>query len=178
MGSTYLFAAENDWLPVFSDVEGGAAVEYAAAGVFPINSISTFRCGTDLPHRGRSTARATVECEYFLASSPPSALTTEAVTAADGVTRYYLSQRRNPQTIELCMGGIWQEGVLISGRVATVSDAPESMALMRRFERALRRRFRRIRAALVGPSAGRLLREGWRLTTAAHSPRTYDLAPE
>jgi hypothetical protein len=123
-------------------------------------------------------ARASVECPYYLASTSPAEFQPRSVTAVDGVTRFYFDQRENPQTIEVCMGGQWGEGIIIGGRVATVSESPESLALMRRFERALRRQFVRVRSDLVGPEARRRLSAGWRLTSAAHSPTLYDLAPE
>ncbi|NUN48054.1 MAG: hypothetical protein HUU15_04400 [Candidatus Brocadiae bacterium] len=103
---------------------------------------------------------------------------TRPVTASDGVTRFYVDQLANPETIEVQMGGRFREGVLIGGRVATVSEAMESQVLYRRFRSALRRHFTRVRAFLVGPSAHRRLLSGWRLTTAAHSPMEFDLAPD
>lgn len=178
MGSLNVFAANDDWLPVFESVEDAGALAYAAAGVLQVDRVTTFRRGADLPDRGRATARATVECPYYLATSSASGFRRRPVTAADGVRRYYLDQRENEQTVEVCLGGEWEDGILISGRVATASEAPESVALFRRFDRALRRHFVRVRAYLVGPEAQRRLSAGWRLTTAAHSPRTYDLAPE
>lgn len=178
MGSLNIFAANDDWLPVFDSVEAAGALAYAAAGVSQVDRVSTFRRGADLPNRGRATARASVECAYYLATSSVAGFRTRAVTAADGVRRYYLDQRENEQTVEVCPGGAWEDRVLISGRVATASEAPESVALFRRFDRALRRHFVRVRAYWVGPEARRRLIAGWRLTTAAHSPRTYDLAPE
>lgn len=178
MGSLNLFAAGDDWLPVFTDVETSGAVEYVAAGVSPVDRLRTYRRGADLPDRGRSMARASVECPYYLASASQIGLRTRAVTATDGVTRFYIDQRENPHTIEVSMGGQWQDGILISGRIATASEAAESVALLRRFERVLRRRFVRVRAYLVGPEARQLLGAGWRLTAAAHSPRVYDLTLE
>jgi hypothetical protein len=175
MGSVNVFAAGDDWLPVFDSVEASGAVGYVAAGVFPVDRLRTYRRGADLPDRGLAMARASVECPYYLASASPIESQTRAVTAMDGVTRYYVDQRQNPSAIEVCMGGQWEDGILISGRIATASNSDESLALFRRFERALRRHFVRVRAYLVGPEAQRLLSGGWRLTTAAHSPRVYDL---
>jgi hypothetical protein len=178
MGSLNVFAANQDWLPVFAAVEAAGSVAYASAGVLLVDRVTTFRRGADLPDLGRAAARASVECPYYLASPSAAGFQTRAVTATDGVRRYYLDQRENQQTVEVCPGGEWEQGVLISGRVATSSDSPESLALFSRFDRALRRHFIRVRAYLVGTEAQRRLSAGWRLTTAAHSPRTYDLAPE
>jgi hypothetical protein len=178
MGSLNVFAANDDWLLVFDGVEASGGVTYGTAGVSPVDRVASFPRGADIPNRGQAMARASVECPYYLASVNSAGLRTRAVTAVDGVRRFYVDQRENPQTIEVCMGGQWEDGILISGRVATASDASQSLALFRRFERELRGHFVRVRAYLVGPEANRRLAAGWRLTTAAHSPRTYDLAPD
>lgn len=178
MGSLYVFAAEDDWLPVFETVESSSPIRYAAAGAFEVDRLTTFEHGADLPNRGHAMARAAVECPYYLASASSSPLHTREVAASDGITRFYVDQRDNPKTIEVCMGGQWEDGVLVSGRVATASDAARSVALSRRFARALRRHFVPIRAYLVGPAAHERLEAGWRLTSAVHSPPAYDLAPE
>lgn len=177
MGSIHVFAADDDWLPVFDSVESSGSVRYFAAGVFSVDRLTTFQRGADIPDRGRAMARASVECPYYLATASSTLLRTRAVTASDGVTRFYVDQRENSQTVEVCMGGDWEQGVLISGRVATTSEDAESLALFRRFGNALRHHFVRVRAYLVGPAAQRRLSAGWRLTMAAHSPRTYDLLP-
>lgn len=178
MSSFQIFAADDDWLLVFGSVEAAGAVSYVAAGAFTADRLTRFARGADIPDRGRATARAAVECPYYLAAASPGTLRTRPVTARDGVTRFYVDQRDNPLTVEVCLGGQWEEGVLISGRVATVSDAAESRALYRRFGNSLRRHFVRVRAYLVGPAAHGRLMAGWRLTAAAHSPRAYDLSPD
>lgn len=178
MGSVYVFAAEDDWIPVFETVESSSPIRYAAAGAFEVDRLTTFGRGADLPDRGLAMARAAVECPYYLAAASSSPLHTRPVRASDGITRFYVDQRDNPETIELCMGGQWEHGVLISGRVATASDEAKSVTLLRRFARALRRHFVPVGAYLVGPAAHQRLDAGWRLTAAVHSPPAYDLSPE
>lgn len=178
MGSIHVFATGSDWLHVFDRVEASGPVTYTRAGVSATDRTTVFRRGSDLPDLGFSRARATVECPYYLASAASSPLRTYPVTASDAVTRYYLDQRANPDTVELCLGGQWELGVLVAGSIGTISDSPASINLLRRFDRAIRRQFARIRAYRVGPEAQQLLVAGWRLTSAAHSPRLYDLAPE
>lgn len=178
MSSIYLFAAEDDWLPVFDRVESRDAVEYVAAGVFSVDQLTVFSSGAALPNRGRATAQSVTASPGYLAARVHGAVRTEAVTANDGVTRYYVTQGDNPLTIEVNLGGDWHDGVLIAGRIATISDSVESQALYRQFGSALRHHFVQVRAFLVGPAAHRRLLAGWRLTVAANASRELDLAPE
>lgn len=176
MSDVYLFATKDDWLNVFQPVESAGPLLYVLSDTYPERNFLTFYAGADLPNLGRATSDAYISCQSFLVTDRRVQIRPRAVRARDGIERFYVDQLHNPDTVEITLGGVLTEGVLISGRVATVSESPASRALMRRFESTLRRHFIKIKAFLVGPGARGLLNGGWRLTTAAQSPRLYDLS--
>ncbi len=96
------------------------------------------------------------------------------MTAA-GVERFCVDQLVNPDTIWFTPGGVWGEDFVLNGRVGTASDSDPSRYLMKRFDSAFKKRFRKIKAFLVGPGALAFLEAGKRLTAAVQSPRDFDL---
>jgi hypothetical protein len=90
--------------------------------------------------------------------------------------RFAIDQMANPDSIVLTHGGLNGAGVLVSGRVATISGTPAAKRLQAAFCNAIARRFPRVNAFHVGPAAGELLRRGGRLTPDASSPAEFDLA--
>jgi hypothetical protein len=79
--------------------------------------------------------------------------------------------------VEFKPGGIWNEDVLLHGRIATASESQISQALMKRFQSAAKKTFSKVKAFYVGPKALVLLDSGKRLTISAQSPREFDLTP-
>jgi hypothetical protein len=69
---------------------------------------------------------------------------------------------------------MWNEEILLAGRVGTASNSEESQKLMKRFHSAIKRRFIKVKAYWVGHGALELLRSGNRLTIAEQSPREFD----
>jgi len=95
-----------------------------------------------------------------------------------GVRRFAIDQLKNPDTITFSPGGLWNNDILLHGRVATASQSKSSQALMKRFKAALQKTFVKVKAFYVGPQALMLLKNGQRLTISAQSPREFDLAIE
>jgi hypothetical protein len=89
-----------------------------------------------------------------------------------------VDQLRNPDSVTFTPAGIWDDDVILHGRVATASDSEASQALMRRFHVAIKKGFAKVKAFYVGPQAMELLKAGKRLTIAAQSPREFDLAAQ
>jgi hypothetical protein len=94
-----------------------------------------------------------------------------------GIDRFCVDQLLNPNTVTFTPAGVWNEDILLDGRVATVSQTPASQELMKRFQKAITKYFTKIRAFYVGPEAHAMLKAGKRLAIGADSPREFDLAP-
>jgi hypothetical protein len=91
------------------------------------------------------------------------------------VRGFVMDQLVNPDTIEFTPAGMWNEEIVLHGRVATASDTPGSKELMKHFRSALKKHFVKVNAFYVGTSALQLLKQGKRLTLSLQTPRAFDL---
>jgi hypothetical protein len=81
----------------------------------------------------------------------------------------------NNASIELTLGGIYKDGIMIAGRVATISDNVFSSDLFKSLSSIIKKNFKKVGAFYVGEEAIGKLKSGWRLVTNERSPMEYDL---
>src|SRR5262249_29500559 len=136
--------------------------------------IEVFDCGAQLPNLGRATAHSSVGCETYLVCNRETPVKLRRFQTVHGTT-ICVDQLVNPDTVGFTPAGILNEGIVLHGRVATVSDSKPAQDLMRRFHSAIKKSFAKIKAFYVGPNARALWERGARLTISAQSPREFDL---
>jgi hypothetical protein len=177
MKHVLLFALKDDLLPMLELVESKGALKYARMGNFARqeikDGISVFDTGAGIPNLGKASADSTAACEAFLVCEGDTPVNLRNVQGE----RVCVDQLANPDSVEFRPGGIWNEDVVLHGRIATVSDSEISKALMKRFQAAVKKTFSKVKAFYVGPKALALLESGKRLTISAQSPREFDLTP-
>jgi hypothetical protein len=90
---------------------------------------------------------------------------------------YALSQKLNPDSIVFSPGGVYdKQPALIAGHIGTVSQSKSALALYKDFVKAVTAGFEKIGSYHVGPEAGRLMAQGYRMVTIGiGSPAIYDL---
>jgi hypothetical protein len=177
MKHVLFFALKEDLLPVLELVESKGALKYARMGNFARHEIkdgiSVFDTGAGIPNLGKASADSVAACEAFLVCERESPVNLRPVQGE----RVCIDQLANPDSVEFKPGGIWNEDVVLHGRIATASDSEVSKALMKRFQAAVKKNFSKVKAFYVGPKALALLESGKRLTISAQSPREFDLTP-
>jgi hypothetical protein len=171
----HFFALKEDLLPVLDAVERGGPLKYVRMGNSLSRDFETFLHGAEIPDLGKASSPTASVCERFLVTEATVPVTVERFQGNNGIQRYCLDQLLNPDTVTFTPAGIWNEDVVLYGRVATVSDSAIAQALMKRFSSAFRSQFRKVKAFWVGRSARALLDAGKRLTIAEQSPREFDL---
>ena len=170
------FAAGDDLLPVLKMVEENGPVAYIKIGQYSdADRCEHYASHDEIPRIGEASSDATASCESFLILRGPARAVARPITKRDGTQVACVDQLANPDSITITPGGTKGPMVVIAGRIATVSDSAHSRELMKRFEAALRKHFRKIKSFRVGPVSERLLDEGARLTIAVGSPSTLDL---
>jgi hypothetical protein len=93
-----------------------------------------------------------------------------------GGIHYFVDQEFNPKSICFAPGGIYEERNLISGRIGTASDDPDSLELYKTFTKAITKGFKKVGNYKVGPEALSLMDEGTRMVTMGiDEPPGYDL---
>ena len=161
-------------------VDSNGSLKYARMGNFPREEIkdglSVFRDGAGIPNLGKANAESCAACEAFLVCEQETPVNLRPSQGSTG-ERVCVDQMANPDSVAFTPGGIWNEDVVLHGRIATASESQISQALMKRFQAAIKRTFSKLKAFYVGPKALGLLESGKRLTMLAQSPREFDLVP-
>jgi hypothetical protein len=169
------YAMKEDILPVLETVEGNGPLQYVRTGNQLSPDFETFLRGHDLPRLGVADCGTGSGCESFLVTWTTVPVTVESIKGSSGVQRYVMDQLLNPDTIRFIPAGLWGEDIVLAGIVDTVSNSPVAQELMKRFNAAFKKQFKKIDMYRVGPQAFALFNAGKRLTDAAQSPREFDL---
>lgn len=175
MTQRHFFALPDDLVEVFEQVESRRALSFVLAGMFETQHFEAFHAGAGLPTLRLPASRQSIECPTYLVLPVSTRVNVRSVPQRAGGTRYAIDQLENPDSVTLTHGGLYSEGVLISGRVATISSTVVGKQLQAAFSNAIGKLFGKVNAFYVGAGAMQLLRGGGRLTQNASSPPEYDL---
>lgn len=175
MSRISFFALRDDLLQVLEEIEGKARPAYTLAESYPSPTAKQFESASDIPGLGIADAEQTALCAQYLITVASLEIQSEKIHRWNGSVVYVVNQSFNPDSVILTAGGRWDEDIIIAGNIASGSKSPSSEAWMRKYRTVIKRRFTRINAFWVGPSALIDFRRGQRLTIAEQSPSEYDL---
>ena len=172
MKRIHFFALREDLLAMLAMVEAGGHLRYVRGGHYPSGSaMEVLNSGSEIPNLGRATTYNASTSATFIVSEPEVLITPRPI----GTDRFSVDQLWNPDTVGFTPSGIWNEDIVLYGRVATVSDSKPAQKLMRRFHSGMKKLFTKMEEYYVGPQALALLKAGKRLAIGAYSPRESDL---
>jgi len=178
MTQRHFFATLDDLLPVFERAEGKLDLSYTLAGLGKSPHVTTSQAGVSLPSLRLPAESSATDCATYLVMPRGLPVNVRPISQRAGGILYAVDQLVNPDSITLTHGGLFAPEVLISGRIATVSNTPSAKAIQSAFSNAIGKLFTRINAFWVGPLAAEMLARGFRLTQAVQSPLEYDLRGE
>ena len=168
------YAVREDLLPVLEALESEGNVKYVLTGQFSEPGLVVFEHGREIPNLGKATSETGNSSETFLACKHDLRIIPESARV-QGQERFFINQLYNPNTVAFTPAGMWNQEILLAGRVGTASNSEASQKLMKRFHSAIKRRFVKVKAYWVGPGALELLHSGKRLTIAEQSSKDFDL---
>jgi hypothetical protein len=175
----HFFGLRDDLLSLLDIVERDMPLKYVRTGRLPSADCETFLHASEIPDLGTANSDSSTSCTSFLVTRREVSINVRAVKQKNsGVERYFVDQLINPDTVGFTPAGIWGNEVVLSGRLATVSDTATSRDLMKQFGSAFKKQFTKVKAFYVGALAFALLKAGKRLTAAAQCPREFDLTTE
>jgi hypothetical protein len=181
MKQFHFFGLREDMVPILEAVESKGRLKYIPMGNFlkdELNDeICEFDTGRGLPNLGIATADQSGNCDSYLVLDVQTPVNLRTLQGFDSRQRVLIDQLLNPDSVTFISGGVWNDGVVISGSLGTASDSNAAQTLMRRFHSAIRKVFTKVGAYYVGPEALALWKRGARLTDAVQSPPEFDLAP-
>jgi hypothetical protein len=174
-----LYALREDLVDLLRLVESEGPLKYALTGNFlkteVESGIRVFETGVSIPNLGAVGTVSSAAYEEFLVCKPETPI--HLRVAGRKGERVCVDQLANPDSVTFTPSGIWNDGVVLEGRIATASDSEIARALMKRFHAAISKTYSKVNNCYVGPNALVLLHEGKRFTSDAQSPPTYDLIP-
>ena len=128
-----IVALKEDLLAMLTFVESVSPLKYARMGNFSRDDIRdgicVFDTGTAIPNLGKASADSSSACEAFLVCERETPIKLRSFQGSNG-ERMCVDQLANPESVEFKPGGIWNEDIVLHGRIATASDSYASQALM------------------------------------------------
>jgi|ERR1700754_4780739 len=159
------FAMRDDLLPICEGVESREKIGYVEEGYRPKLDFPSFSSAALIPSLSVAKADSAVSTTRYLILDTSQKVGFEVDRIGDR-DLYAVYQGVNPEGIELSPGGVFQDGILLSGRVATMGFTKRSNQLYRLYASRMKKRFTRVGAYYIGVSAYSCLERGWRLTAA------------
>lgn len=170
------YATANDLLPALDHIESKLELAYTLTGFFDESTQTTYANGAALPTLVQSlNVGSAIAGPGYLVTERSWLIGSREVQQNDGSKKYAVDQLLNPDSIVFQHGGFYSAGILLPGRIATVSDTPAAMKIQRAFSATLTKSFTRVKAYWVGPEALAMLQAGARLTVGAESSSEFDL---
>lgn len=170
------FAVDDDLLAVLNEVELTHKLQYVKAGVFSNAQYETYKKGNELPSLGVATDESAIGCESYIVAENTSPIHVRPISLTGGKTNFCIDQLSNGDTVTLTPAGKWVGDVVLYGVVGTASDSALSIELMKSFQAAFKKHFKKVKAFWVGTNAYAMLNDGKKLTIAAQSPMEFALA--
>lgn len=173
----HYYALLPDTVSLFKAAEQQAPLRYTMTMNSTKPTLTVYLSGEDIASLGEAKYPSTGGSgRNYLITPREISANIEPFDGTGGERRYGISQRLNEDAVTIQLGGMWDGRIVISGRVATMSDTAIAKGLMKQFEKAFRLAFfTKVGHYLVGPEALEFLKQGGRLTIADQSPPEFDL---
>lgn len=174
---TMFFTVLDDIDRMLRDIEASINIRYYRTGLFDNKSIPVYNSIFDTPNVGITFSGDWNRIDNYLIMKKATPISIREVLQRTGETRFAIDQLNNPKSIEVKLGGIFQEkeNVLVAGRVGTTSANEDSNELYKLFTTKLKKEFRKVGTFYIGKETEEKLKAGWRLVTNEKLPKEYDL---
>jgi hypothetical protein len=170
------FTVFEDIEKIFKNIEIAIDIQYYNAGMMDCKDIPNYSSIFDILNLGFTLSGDWNRIDNYLVIKKATSLNIREVPQKTGEVKFAVDQLINPKSIELKLGGIYKDNIIVAGRVATVSEDEVSNELYKLFSSKIKKEFIKIGTFYVGKIAEEKLRNGWRLVTNEKSPKEYDLA--
>jgi hypothetical protein len=175
MSRLYFFATGTDAILMLAPLEHELEVEYVEENRLGAPVPQRWKRAADLPSLGHASGDQEILCTSLLIMPTHAEVAVASRIMTDGETRYDVYQSNNPDSALIRLGGLWEDGSLISGHIISSSESALARKMMNVVRRSIKKSFAKIEGYWVGPEALALLRAGTRLCSAVQSPPQYDL---
>lgn len=126
----HFYATSNNLLPVLNHIEAKLQLAYTLTGLFDKEVQDTHANGTILPKLEKwLNAENAIAGPAYLVTERSLPIQGRVIEQHDGSKKYAVDQLLNPDSVVFQHGGFYTGKILLSGRVATVSDTPAAMKI-------------------------------------------------
>ncbi len=166
-----IYATREDWLSSLEVVEAQRPLAYTVTGLFDESVHSSFIGAVTIPDFGLALEGNEVLEPCYLVHDADAEIEIRPVLQRRDGTLYAVDQLSNRFSVGLKPGGMHGGSILISGQLGTPNENQHSRDIYRLILGQIKRRFNRIKAYWVGPSAESFLDAGGRLSVS-NTPNT------
>jgi hypothetical protein len=170
------FATKEDIKPVLLQFEDFLQVKYFKAGLFDTSEMNEIKSLSSIPNLGiASTGDWNTDQRYVIVLASNS-LTMRSIQQKDGTVKYAVDLLANPNGCVIQLGGIYNEKILLAGKIGIVSKSVSSDDIFRKIRKIIIAAFTKVDEFYVGNDALMKLKAGWRLVADSDRSKEYDLA--
>ncbi|MDB5228820.1 MAG: hypothetical protein JWN78_3013 [Bacteroidota bacterium] len=171
----FFFAELADVEIIFkNDIESVANICYYLIGLFNQPSTLHFNSIHEIKNLGTVNNGDWNHIDDYLVMPKTIKANVRIVPQKDGNTKYAFDQMINMKSVALKFGGIYKDGILVAGRVGTISTDSTSIDLYKLISSKIKKNFHKVGDFYVSKEAMGKLESGWRLVTNVNSPQEYD----
>jgi hypothetical protein len=171
------FVDPDDIDPILRQIEDSNNIHYFMTGLLDSATIPQYDTFSQIPDLGYVSEGDWNKIDSYLILPRNTNLNIRSIPQRAGGIKYAVDQMINEKSVVLKPGGIFNNEILVAGRVATISEEKFSVDLYKAFSLIIKKKkFKRIGEFYVGPSALQKLHSGWRLVTNEKLSRGFDLA--
>lgn len=169
------FADLEDIKPIIKEFELAYSAHYFKTGLFEESEIPHYDTALDFPNLGKVAYGDWNMIDNYLVLKKDIELNVREVLQRKGGVRYAVDQGENSNSVVFKLGGVFKEGIFITGQIATIHNDEHSKGMMNFLSRKIKKSFTKIDIYYLGKSAMSKFKAGWRFTESESSPKEYDL---
>src|ERR1700741_2067101 len=123
MKQIHFFALKEDIISVLGAAERSGQLKYVRMGQSTKDDFECYERGADIRNIGIASTDSASSGGSFLVANRETPINLRTVSTGRGGAVSLIDQLVNPDTVTFDPGGLWDGNIVISGRVATVSDS-------------------------------------------------------
>jgi hypothetical protein len=151
MSRLYFFATGADALLFLAPLEMELDVQYVEENRLVGPVPQRWKRADQVPGFGCASGDQEILCMPLLIMADSAEVVVAFTIMTDGDTRYDVYQSNNPESVLIRLGGMWQDGSLISGHLIGSSEKPFARKIMNAVRKGIRRSFVKVSDYWVGP---------------------------
>ena len=151
----HIAATRNDWIELFSKIDGDEILQLYASEASNVESIIPTRLA-DVPELGIARTGILVQEPYYLAIPVTGRIVPREIHQDDGLIRYAVDQLTNHDSFSFRPGGLWKNDYYVIGEMSSVHNAGVASEVVKKMRKIMRKTFKFGGIYWISPECQRL----------------------